>query len=261
MNIIQAIILGIVQGLTEFLPISSSGHIELGKALLGIEARKDLTFTVVVHGGTVLSTIVVFRKDIAEIYQDLREGAWNESTQYLAKIFISMIPVVIVGLLFQQEIEAFFFGNIFLVGNMLLVTGGMLVFTYFSRDHTRDITFKNAFIVGLAQAFALLPGISRSGSTIATALLLRVKKEVATKFSFLMVLIPIIAANLKDLIFGDFGNEKIGFWPLTAGFLAAFIAGLLACSWMVNIVKKGKLIYFAIYCFIIGMTAIYVSLQ
>ncbi len=261
MNIIQAIILGIVQGLTEFLPISSSGHIELGKALLGIEARKDLTFTVVVHGGTVLSTIVVFRKDILEIFEDLRERQWNESTQYLAKIFISMIPVVIIGLLFQEEIEGFFFGNIFLVGNMLLVTGGMLIFTYFSRDHDQEITFKNAFIVGLAQAFALLPGISRSGSTIATALLLRVKKDVATKFSFLMVLIPIIGANLKDILFGNLTNEGIGFLPLLVGFLAAFFAGLLACSWMVNIVKKGKLIYFAIYCFIVGMIAIYVSLQ
>ena len=201
MNIIQAIILGIVQGLTEFLPISSSGHIELGKALLGIEARKDLTFTVVVHGGTVLSTIVVFRKDIFELYRDVKQVEWNESTQYLAKIFISMIPVVIVGLLFQKEIEAFFFGNIFLVGNMLLVTGGMLVFTYFSRDHIRDITYKRAFVIGLAQAFALLPGISRSGSTIATALLLRVKKRGRYKIFIFNGVNPHCSRQFKKISF------------------------------------------------------------
>ncbi len=261
MSIIQAIILGIIQGLTEFLPISSSGHIELGKEILGIQAQKDLTFTVVVHGGTVLSTIVVFRKDILAIFQDVRAWEWNSSTQYLAKIGLSMIPVGIIGLMFKEEIETFFFGNIFLVGIMLMVTGGLLVFTYFSRDHNQEITFKNSFIIGLAQAFALLPGISRSGSTIATALLLRVKKEDATKFSFLMVLIPIIGANLKDILSGEFTNQQIGFLPLLVGFIAAFLAGLLACSWMVNIVKKGKLIYFAIYCFIVGVIAVYYSLQ
>lgn len=261
MNIVQAIILGIVQGLTEFLPISSSGHIELGKALLGIETRHDLTFTVVVHGGTVLSTIVVFRKDILEIFRELMEFRWNESTQYVAKIFLSMIPVLIVGLLFRDQIETFFFGNIFLVGIMLLVTGGMLVFTYFSRDHNQEINFENSFFIGLAQAFATLPGISRSGSTIAIALLLRVKKDAATKFSFLMVLIPILGANLLDIIRGEFGNQSVSIPVLLVGFVSAFLAGLLACSWMINIVKKGKLIYFALYCFVIGMIAIYFSLQ
>lgn len=261
MSLIQAIILGIVQGLTEFLPISSSGHIELGKALLNIEAKNDLTFTVVVHGGTVLSTIVVFRKDILELVVDLKKFEWNESTQYLAKIAFSMIPVGIVGLLFKDQIESFFFGNIFLVGIMLLVTGGLLIFTYFSRDHNQEITFKNSFFIGLAQSFAVLPGISRSGSTIALALLLRVKKDAATKFSFLMVLVPIIGANLKDIVSGEFSNQDISITALTAGFIAAFLAGLVACSWMINIVKKGKLIYFAIYCFIVGMIAIYAGLQ
>ena len=261
MTIIEAIILGIVQGLTEFLPVSSSGHIEIGKVLLNITERKDLTFTVLVHGGTVLSTIVVFRKDIIEIFKGLRAGIrdkeMNESMVYSLKIIISMVPVAIVGLLFKDEIESFFFGNIFLIGIMLILTAVLLGFTYFVMKNEKEITYGKAFVIGIAQAIAVLPGISRSGATIATALLLKVKREDAAKFSFLMVIVPIIGANVKDLMSGDLVNTGIATAPLVAGFLASFITGLIACNWMIKIVKEGNLIYFTVYCLIVGSIAVY----
>ncbi len=261
MTIIEAIILGIVQGLTEFLPISSSGHIEIGKELLNITEKKDLTFTVLVHGGTVLSTIVVFRKDIIEIFKGLRAGIrdkeMNESMVYTLKMIISMVPVAIVGLLFKDEIESFFFGNIFLIGIMLILTAILLAFTYFVMKNEKEITYGKAFIIGIAQSIAVLPGVSRSGATIATALLLKVKREDAAKFSFLMVIVPILGANIKDLISGDLVSTGIGVEPLVAGFLASFVAGLLACSWMLKIVKSGNLIYFTVYCLIVGSIAVY----
>jgi undecaprenyl-diphosphatase len=257
MNWLEAFILGIIQGLTEFLPVSSSGHLELGKAILGVNAEKSLVFTVVVHGATVLSTIVVFFRDILKLIKGLLAFRLNEETLFVARIFVSMIPVVILGLFFKREIEQFFTGNVMFVGCMLLVTSLLLALTYLVKHNERKISFIDSFLIGLAQAFAVLPGISRSGATISTGLMLGNKKANVARFSFLMVLIPIIGANAKDIIDGESGAAGgVGLLPLAVGFLAAFISGLLACRWMIGIVKKGKLIYFAIYCFIIGTAAI-----
>ncbi|MCB2194280.1 MAG: undecaprenyl-diphosphate phosphatase [Bacteroidetes bacterium] len=260
MDWIEALILGIIQGLTEFLPVSSSGHLELGKQILGVEYSENLTFTVVVHGATVLSTIIVFWKTIIELIKDFFKFQWNESTHYIFKIFVSMIPVLILGLFFKDQVESMFSGNIFFVGLMLLVTSGLLAFTYYAKEKQKDISYNNAFVIGIAQALAVIPGISRSGATIATGLYLGNKKEKVARFSFLMVLIPIIGANAKDLLDFDFSAQNtVSITPLVVGFLAAFISGLLACSWMLKIVKRGKLIYFAIYCFIVGAIAILFS--
>lgn len=261
MNIFEAIILGIIQGLTEFLPVSSSGHLELGTALLGAQTEEPLLFTVLVHGATALSTIVVFRKDIAQIFAGLLQFKWNDSWEFAVKIFITMIPIGIVGVLFEKDIEAFFGGKILFVGLMLLVTAALLTLTHLVRNvKGGNVTYGKAFIIGLAQTVAVLPGISRSGSTIATALLLKVDKEKATRFSFLMVLPPILGATLlkvKDM-FGDkpVNTDEIGVMALIAGFLAAFFAGYLACKWMIEIVKKGKLTWFAAYCAVVGFIAI-----
>lgn len=255
MNWIEALILGLVQGLTEFLPVSSSGHLELGKALMGIEMEENITFTVVVHGATVLSTIVIFWQEITKLLRESSSFKLNESTHYIFKLLISAIPVVVVGLLFEDFIESFFSGKIVFVGIMLLLTATLLTFTYFAKPREKKITYKNALVIGIAQTLAVLPGISRSGSTIATGLLLGNKKDGVAQFSFLMVLIPIIGANLLKLVKGDLsGDAEV--LPLVIGFIAAFISGLLACKWMIGIVKKGKLIYFAIYCAIIGIIAI-----
>jgi undecaprenyl-diphosphatase len=260
MDWLEALILGIVQGLTEFLPVSSSGHLELGKVILGVEAERSLIFTVVVHGATVLSTIFVFHKDLWILLKGLFAFKWNDETKYISRILISMIPVVIVGLLFAEEIESFFTGNVVFVGSMLIITALLLTFTYFKKTNLRKISFIDSFIIGIAQAAAVLPGISRSGATISTGLMLGNKRELIAKFSFLMVLIPIIGANVKDLFTGEMASESsVGAVPLLIGFFAAFISGLLACKWMIGIVKKGKLIYFAIYCFIIGLIAIFVG--
>lgn len=261
MDWLEALILGIIQGLTEFLPVSSSGHLELGKAILGVNAEKSLAFTVVVHGATVLSTIVVFYKDIWQLIKGLFAFKWNEETQYVAKIFISMIPVIILGMFFKDEVESFFTGNVLLVGSMLLVTALLLASTYLIKQNEKEISYSNSFIIGIAQAFAVLPGISRSGATISTGLLLGSRKANIARFSFLMVLIPILGANFKDIYDGGMGADNgVGVLPLLVGFFAAFISGLLACRWMIGIVKKGRLIYFAIYCFIIGSVAIIYSL-
>ncbi|GGZ31845.1 undecaprenyl-diphosphatase [Echinicola pacifica] len=259
MSIIEAIILGIIQGLTEFLPVSSSGHIELGSFLLGVKAADNLLFTVVVHAATALSTIIVFRKDILEIFKDLLKFQWNEGTQFATKILLSMIPIGVVGVLFEDEIEALFGGNIVFVGGMLLITAVLLAFSHFAAKREGHVTFPKAVIIGIAQTIAIMPGISRSGSTIATAILIGVDKERATRFSFLMVLIPILGASAIKLLkfFKDPSiAEGISAVSLTAGFIAAFLAGLAACIWMINIVKKGKLIYFAVYCAIVGSIAL-----
>ncbi len=257
MNWIEALILGLIQGLSEFLPISSSGHLELGKEILHIESKGSLTFTVVVHGATVLSTIIVFWKDIVKIFNGLFKFKWNESSQYTIKLIISMIPIVIVGLFFGEEVESFFGGKIMFVGFMLLITATLLAFTYYAKSREKSIGYKDSLIIGIAQAFAVLPGISRSGSTIATGLLLGNKKENVARFSFLMVLVPIIGGNIRAILNEDMTtNATVGAVPLIVGFLAAFISGLLACKWMINIVKRGKLIYFALYCAIVGGIAI-----
>ncbi len=260
MNSIQALILGLVQGLTEFLPVSSSGHLEIGHVLLGDHSGDNLLFAVAVHVATVLSTLIVFRKDIFVLLKDLFAFRWNESTQYIAKLLLSAVPVLFIGLLFQEQIEQFFTGNLVFVGSMLLITAFLLGLTHFVKPGEGEVTYFRAFIIGIAQAVAVLPGISRSGSTIATGLLLKTKKEEMARFSFLMVLIPILGAAFLDIVGGDFtSEEKIGTLPLLVGFVAAFASGLLACSWMIKIVRKGKLIYFAIYCLIIGLIAIFAA--
>lgn len=260
MNEIQALLLGLIQGLTEFLPVSSSGHLELGHAILGVHTKNNLLFALVVHVATVLSTLVVFRKDIIDLFKGLFEFKWNGSTQYISKLVFSSIPVVLLGLFFKEEIEQFFTGNLFFVGCMLLLTATLLTLTQFVKSGTKKITFFRALIIGLAQAAAVLPGISRSGSTIATGLLLGAKKEEMARFSFLMVLIPILGAAFLDIISGDLSSsDSVGVVPLSIGFVAAFVSGLLACSWMIKIVKRGKLIYFAIYCAVIGLIAIFAA--
>jgi len=257
MNWFEALLLGLIQGLTEFLPVSSSGHLELGKVLLGVNAEKSLIFTVVVHGATVLSTIIIFYKDISELFKGLFSFKWNDNNKYIVKLIISMIPVMILGFFFKEEIEGFFTGNLLFVGSMLIVTSLLLASTYLPKSNLRKITFIDSFIIGIAQALAVLPGISRSGATISTGLLLGNKKIVMAKFSFLMVLVPILGANLLDVFSGEMSSQtSVGVVPLIVGFFAAFISGLFACKWMIGIVKKGSLIYFSIYCFIIGVLAI-----
>lgn len=255
MSILEAIILGIIQGITEFVPVSSSGHIEIGKALLGIEIKDDLLFSVVVHAATALSTILVFRKDIWQIILDLLKFEWNESTQFAFKILLSMIPVGIIGLSFESYIETFFDGKIVLVAFMLLITGALLLFTHhFKAKESTDVTFLKALWVGLAQAIAILPGISRSGATIATALLVGIDKSKAARFSFLMVLPPILGASLlKFLKFMKTDTPSdLSAVVLIAGFLTSFVIGLFACKLMIEMVKKGKLSYFAFYCFAVS---------
>jgi undecaprenyl-diphosphatase len=259
MNVFEAILLGIVQGLTEFLPVSSSGHLEIGNHLLGIQSSEHLLFTILVHGATALSTVVVFRKDLFSIIKEVFLFQWNSSTRFVAMILVSMVPVGIVGVFFEKEIEAFFSGHMLLVGSMLLITSALLFFTHFSPKKDGEVTFLSAIIIGIAQAVAVLPGISRSGTTISVGLLLGIEREKAARFSFLMVLLPILGASLLKvlaLIKAPDLATGISAGALSAGFLAAFLAGLMACTWMLVLVKKGKLSYFAIYCAIIGGIAI-----
>lgn len=261
MDIIDSIILGIVQGLTEFLPVSSSGHLELGKAILGDDSMPEdsLMFTVVLHFATALSTIVIFRKDIFSIFQSLFSFQWNDDTQFAVKIVISMIPAVIVGFQYESILEDLFGGSIQLVGFMLLLTAFLLFLADKAKDTGKKVTFKNAFIIGLAQAIAMLPGISRSGATISASVLLGTDKTRAARFSFLMVVPLIFGKICKDILTGELTYDSEGFLALSAGFVAAFVTGLIACTWMISIVKKSKLVYFAIYCLIIGMVAIIFS--
>lgn len=259
MTIFEALILGILQGLTEFLPVSSSGHIELGAYFLGISGTDNLLFTIVVHAATALSTILVFRKDIWLIIKDLFQFSWNEGTRFSFYIFISMIPIGVVGLLFEEEISSLFGGNIIFVGAMLWLTAALLTFSHFAPKKEGKVTASKALVIGLAQTLAILPGLSRSGSTISTALILGVGKERAARFSFLMVLIPILGGSflqVLDYIENPAIAGGISGSSLVVGFISAFVAGLIACIWMINIVKKGKLIYFAIYCAVVGLIAI-----
>ncbi|WP_299764346.1 undecaprenyl-diphosphate phosphatase [uncultured Dokdonia sp.] len=262
MNNLDALLLGIIQGLTEFLPVSSSGHLELGKAILGDTSvpEESLMFTVVVHFATALSTIVVFRKDIWEILRGLLSFKWNEETQFSTKIILSMIPAVIVGLFFEEQLEALFGGNILLVGCMLIVTAALLWMADKAKDTQKKVSFSNAFVIGISQAIAMLPGISRSGATISTSVLLGNDKSKAARFSFLMVIPLILGKIAKDILGGDLTTEGGNVSVLIIGFLAAFIAGLVACTWMIKLVKKSKLSWFAIYCLIVGLIAIGFSL-
>ena len=259
MSWFEALILGLLQGLTEFLPVSSSGHLEIGKALFGIENSDNLTFTVVVHAATVCSTIVVLWHEIAKLFKGFFRFEWNEETQYIFKIIISMIPVGIVGFLFKDKVEAMFGIGLSVVGICLLITAALLAFANYAKPRKKEkISFFDALIIGLAQACAVLPGLSRSGATISTGLLLGNKKEIVAKFSFLMVLIPILGEAFLDLVKGDFSQVSSGIPALSiiVGFISAFVVGAVACKWMINIVKKGKLIYFAIYCALAGVATL-----
>ena len=261
MEIWEAIVLGIVQGLTEFLPVSSSGHLELGKAILGDTSvpEESLLFTVVLHFATALSTIVVFRKDIWEILRGLLKFKWNEETQFVAKIVVSMLPASFIGLLFEEHLESFFGGSIAFVGAMLIVTAVLLWLADRAKNTGKKVSFWNALIIGISQAIAMLPGISRSGATISTSVLLGNDKSKAARFSFLMVVPLIFGKIAKDIMSGDLSTESANLGTLGIGFAAAFIAGLFACTWMIALVKKSKLSWFSIYCLVVGTIAISVS--
>jgi undecaprenyl-diphosphatase len=258
MTWLEALILGLVQGLTEFLPVSSSGHLEIGKVLLNIEVKEDLVFTVMVHFATVLSTITVFYQDIRKLFAGLFRFQWNEETRYISKILISMVPVLIVGILFREEVESLFTGNLLLVGGALIVTALLLVSTQLVRPGTRKIPFLDAFLMGIAQAVATIPGISRSGATISTGLLLKNDRSEVAQFSFLMVLLPIIGAALLDILTMKSSTASAGISAssLIVGFVAAYLSGYLACRWMISLVKRGNLYWFAIYCAAVGIISI-----
>jgi undecaprenyl-diphosphatase len=266
MSILQAFILGIIQGLTEFLPVSSSGHLELGKAIFGLELNgtDSLTFDVIVHAGTALSTIFVFRKDIANIFKGMLKWEWNAEWKFAVNVLISMIPAAFVGLFFQDQIEYLFQGQILLVGAMLIITGLLLFLADRAKKTHRAVKPSDAIIVGISQAIAILPGISRSGATISTSVLLGIDRERAARFSFLMVLPLIIGKSLldvKDIVSGEIDTAAVGDVQLLVGFFAAFGAGLFACNWMINLVKRANLRWFAYYCFAVGIfTALYTLL-
>lgn len=258
MDILEAIILGVIQGLTEFLPVSSSGHLELAKAILGDTSvpEESLTFTVVLHFATALSTLVIFRKEVAEILKGLFQFKWNDELKFSLKIIISMIPAVVVGLLFEEQLESFFGGKILLVGVMLLVTALLLLLADKAKNTDKEVSFPNAVVIGISQAIAMLPGISRSGATISTSVLLGIDRTRAARFSFLMV-VPLIFGKIgKDVVSGDLDFQSSEMMPIVIGFIAAFVSGLLACKWMIALVKKSKLSYFSIYCAIVGIIAI-----
>ena len=261
MEVIDAILLGIIQGLTEFLPVSSSGHLELGKAILGDNSvpEESLLFTVVLHFATALSTIVVFRKDIYDIIKGVFAFKWNEDTKFVAKIAVSMLPAAIIGFTFESELSALFGGNIKLVGFMLIITALLLYLADKAKNTSKKVSFSNALVIGFSQAIAMLPGISRSGATISTSVLLGNDKTKAARFSFLMVVPLIFGKIAKDILSGELTYDSQNFTALSIGFVAAFISGLFACTWMIALVKKSKLKYFAYYCVIVGLIAIGVS--
>lgn len=259
MTIIEAVILGIIQGLTEFLPVSSSGHLELAKFLFGQDQlpQDSLLITVVLHAATALSTIVIFRKDIVEILKGLFQFKWNEDTKYSLKIVISMIPAAIIGLFYNDAIEALYDGQVQLVGFMLIITGLLLFLADRAKVTNKGVSFSSSLIIGISQAIAILPGISRSGATISTAVLLGIDREKAARFSFLMVVPLIIGKMAKDIMDGALSQPDTPIIALSTGFIAAFVVGLIACTWMISLVKRSKLKYFAIYCFIVGLIAIF----
>ncbi|MCR5818891.1 MAG: undecaprenyl-diphosphate phosphatase [Prevotella sp.] len=261
MDWLQALILGIVQGLTEYLPVSSSGHLAIGQAFFGMNDGGDnLAFTVAVHVATVLSTLVILWSEIDWILKGLFKFELNAETKYALNIVVSMIPVGIVGVFFKDTVEEIFGSGLLIVGFCLLLTASLLIFSYLAKPRQKEnISWKDALIIGIAQACAVLPGLSRSGSTIATGLLLGNKKESLAQFSFLMVIPPILGEALLDVLKAVKGEEAFGgidILPLCVGFIAAFISGCVACKWMISIVKKGKLIYFGIYCAIAGIITI-----
>ena len=263
MDWLQAIILGLIQGLTEFLPVSSSGHLAIGKELLGVEAAEDLVFEVVVHTATVLATIIVFRKQIWQLLCGLFKWKYNDETDYILKICVSMIPVFVVGVFFKDYVEALF-SSILVVGIALIVTALLLYFSdrksmaqdTDAPEERNGISYKQALIVGLGQALAVIPGLSRSGTTISTGLLCGVKRSNVAQFSFLMVLVPILGEAFLDVVGGDMASSAVGALPLLVGFIAAFLSGLFACKVMIALVKKAQLKWFALYCAIVGIIVV-----
>ena len=259
MSWIEALILGLLQGLTEFLPVSSSGHLELGGALFGLEDPHDFfTFNIIVHGATFMSVVVVFRNDIWSLITNFFRFEWNAEMKFLLLLLASAVPTAIVGLLFEEQIESIFEGRVVFVGAMLLVTATLLFLTRFAPKDNKDVTLKSALIIGVAQTLAILPGISRSGATISTALYFGIERSKAIRFSFLMVLIPIFGANfLKILRMSEAaGSTSMDAAPMIVGAITAFVAGVIACKWMLQIVRRGKIEYFSIYCVLAGLTAI-----
>jgi undecaprenyl-diphosphatase len=263
MSWLDALILGIVQGLTEFLPVSSSGHLEIGQALLGTSGGDNLTFAIVVHTATVLSTLVVLWREVVQLFKGtFTTLAWNAEKDYVAKILVSMIPVFVVGMFFKDEVESFFGNGLLLVGICLLVTALLLALSEWlqkrRQDSGHEVGYKDAIIIGLAQACAVLPGLSRSGSTIATGLLCGVKKESVAQFSFLMVLVPILGEAFLDLLklLQGEGASNLDIVPALVGFVSAFATGCFACRFMIEIVRRQRLVWFALYCAIVGSVAI-----
>ena len=261
MNWFEAMVLGLIQGLTEFLPVSSSGHLELGKYLFGINPDSNFYFSVAVHGATVLSTIAVLWKEIVELFKGLFKFRLNDETKYVIKIFISMIPVGIAGLFLTDIVDKYFSGNMLSLGIQFIITAAILLLPSFIKPKERPIGYFDAFIIGIAQAIAVLPAISRSGATIATGMIIGNKKSDIAKFSFLMVLIPVIGANLLEIKSGAFSAEGTSVLVILIGFIAAFISGYFACKWMINLVKKGNLLWFAVYCVLIGVFSILLGLH
>ena len=255
MTIWEAIVLGAIQGLTEFLPVSSSGHLELANYVFGIHEPNNLQFTMAVHAATALSTIVVFWHELGRLIGGFFRFRMNPETKFIINIFISMIPVAFVGLFFKDQIESLFTSNLLLVGSMLIVTACLLTFSYYAKPRQYAVTPRRAFIIGIAQAVAVLPGLSRSGSTISAGLLQGVKREEVSKFSFLMVLIPILGMNLLEAMKMEAGDALPG-GVILAGFVTAFVTGALACRWMIRLVNRGKLIWFAVYCAVVGIASV-----
>lgn len=259
MEILESVILGAVQGLTEFLPVSSSGHLQLAKALLGVELEENLTFDIVLHAATVLSTVVVLWSEIWWLIKGIFCRGMNEEKSYFLKLLISMIPIGIVGFCLKDYIDALLSSQyvMVVVGAMLLCTAALLAFAYYARPRQKEsISYRDAFIIGIGQGIAAMPGLSRSGTTIATGILLGNKKSAVATFSFLMVLAPIMGQALLDIVDGGFAIAGVDTASLVAGFLSAFVVGCLACKYMINIVKRGKLIWFALYCAVVGVVAI-----
>ena len=270
MNWLQALILGLVQGLTEFLPVSSSGHLTIGREILGVEAAEDLVFEVTVHVATVLATIIVFRKEIWKLLCGLFKFKYNDETDYILKICVSMIPVFVVGMFFKDKVESLF-SSLLVVGLALIVTAMLLLFSdivsyrrksaaALSDKYRNGIGWWQAFVVGIGQAFAVIPGLSRSGTTISTGLLCGVRREAVAQFSFLMVLVPILGEAFLDVVGGDMAASSVGMLPLLVGFLAAFVSGLFACKVMIALVKKARLRWFALYCALVGLAVIIYTL-
>ena len=261
MNWFEAFVLGLIQGLTEFLPVSSSGHLELGKYLFGIDHEANFYFSITVHGATVLSTLLVFWQEIQNLFKGFFRFRYNDETRYILKLVISMIPVGITGFFLSDIAEKYFTGNMVSLGIQFLISALLLFMALLIKPKERPIGYIDSFIIGIAQALAVLPAISRSGATIATGMMIGNKKSDLAKFSFLMVLVPIVGANMAEMKTGNISTEGTSFFAILIGFLTAFISGYLACKWMVSIVKKGNLVWFALYCVLVGIFSIMLGLH